>query len=215
MQTPPLPYAQDALMPHIGAETLCFIEQKILPKWASAVQLPKSDKGDGANADKNTQSARRLLRRVYAPRDPNGDPSDDRNARLATELYNHYFWLAHLSPKKQTPSDAFLAALLAHFGSLDKIHDLMQKAAACPDARWVWLAKDVQNPNAFAVVATANRPLEERFLPLAVCNLWQHAYYLDYRDRVGDYLSACFWRLTHWQNAERAWLSDAPWLWKD
>lgn len=188
-----LPYAMDALTPYISSETVCFIHQKIMPELASFITLPK----ETSLMDYLAQN-----------------PEDSISYRCATELYNHSFWLSHLNPTATPiamPRPLLMEAILHSFGSLQKLHSLMHDHAKHPDTRWLWLACQSNNPNKLSVVATCHQALDKSLYPLAACNLWQHAYYLDYRHRKHDYLDAYLQHLIHWHAAETAWTDNQRW----
>lgn len=189
---PKLPYPMDALAPHISGETLCFIHQQFMPALASQITLPK----DNTLMD-------------YLNCKPNNP--DDISYKSATELYNHSFWLAHLAPTPSEPRPSLSEAIVASFGSLDKLYSELHKAAHDFDNRWLWLACQITNPSKLVVVATVNRPLEDSLRPIAVCNLWQHAYYLDYRNRKSDYINAYLQHLINWHKAEMTWTDSQRW----
>lgn len=191
---PKLPFAPDALSPHISAETVCFVHQKIMPSYVQSLPTPK----------KNV-SFLGYLSKIE---------DESLGYRSATELYNHSFWLYHLNNKAisdNKPSDFLFARLISDFGSLDKFYAEFHKFAKHMDTRWVWL---VAQKDKLSVIATTNESvLSLGYKPLAVCNLWEHAYYLDYRNRRDDYVKAYLTYLLNWQHAEKAYHDSDAWVW--
>lgn len=166
------PYALDALSPHIGGETLCFIVERILPNYAH---------------HRTTQTP----------------------CPYAIELYHHAFWLHHLTGNYRSPSDLLMARICRDFGSFDKFHHEFTKHAHRLDVRFVWLVAD--NDRLKVITTDRQSILDTPYVPLFACNLWQHAYYLDYRNRASDYITACLGHLVDWQKAERAYLTGQIW----
>lgn len=193
---PKLPFDMDALSPYLGGETVCFIYQKILPFYQDNLAPPK----------KNLSFISYLTR-----------IEDEGVAyRNACELYHHCFWFYHLKPKpyqhSNEPSAELSARLLKDFGSMEKLHAEFLKHAKHPDVRWVWLAEQNQK---LSVVATITESiLSLGYKPIAACNLWEHAYFLDYRDRKSDYIKAYLTHLINWTAAESSLHDNTVWAWK-
>ena len=101
------------------------------------------------------------------------------------------------------PTGALAEAIQKNFGSLAKFKDQFTKAAVTLfGSGWAWL---VRNPDgSLAVLAThnADTPLRAGKTPLLCCDVWEHAYYIDYRNRRPDYVAA-FWKLIDWKAVEQ------------
>lgn len=191
---PKLPYPIDALSPFISGETLCFIHQKIMQDYVDTLPKPK----------KNSSFV------GYLSKIEDGSIG----YRSASELYHHGFWLYHLKPPqtRTAPSTALMERLLKDFGSIEKLHAEFLKHSKHPDVRWVWLVEQQQK---LSVIATTTESiLSLGCKPLAVCNLWEHAYYLDYRDRKADYIKSYLNELIHWERLESALYENDIWLWR-
>ena len=102
-------------------------------------------------------------------------------------------------PLRVRPGGAFLAAINKAFGSVDALKDTFTKESVGHfGAGWGWLVKD--RDGSLKVVSThdAGTPLTSGQKPLLTCDVWEHAYYIDYRNARGKYLKA-FWKLVNWQ----------------
>lgn len=121
------------------------------------------------------------------------------------ELSHHYFWLNHLTGTPKAPSETFLNKIYQEFGSLEKLHAEFVKHAHRLDVRFVWLVVD---KGKLRVVTTNNDSIfDSPYKPLLACNLWQHAYYLDWRDRADEYVKAWLTHLVDWQRVEFDYIS--------
>lgn len=194
---PKLPFDMDALSPYISGETLCFIHQKIMPAYCDAIVMPKKN-----------LSFISYLSRIE---------DEGISYRSASELYHHSFWLYHLRPQSaksshNAPSTALQEQLLKTFGSMEKLHAEFLKHAKHPDIRWVWLAE--QNQKLSVVGTITESILSLGYKPIAACNLWEHAYYLDYRDRKSDYIKTYLEHLIDWGRAETALHNNDVWAWR-
>ena len=114
-------------------------------------------------------------------------------------MWNHEFFFDELSPKAQTrPTGALLKAIDENFGSFDQLKDQMEKAAAglCGSG-WVWLAEDKSGKLAIVSEQNAGNPLRYGMKPLMCFDVWEHAYYIDYRNRRADFIKS-YWELIDW-----------------
>lgn len=195
---PDLPYPMDALSPYVSGETLCFIYQKIMPAYLEAYTQGKKQHHDTHKNAPNHESLDEYLAHTAA--------QQTAFYREATELYNHIFWLQHIAPKntrQNAPSPDFLQKILQDFGSMEKFCAEFLRHGAGIDVRWVWLL--TKDDKLSIAPSDTLSPLSLGYKPIAVCNLWQHAYYLDYRDRKMDYINAYLSHLIHWRKCEAAW----------
>ena len=116
--------------------------------------------------------------------------------------YNHsFFWNSLSATGGGTPSGHIAAAIDASFGSLQGFKDAFVAAGKSRfGSGWVWLVRDEDD---LEVVSTANAdtPLSAGRRPLLVCDVWEHAYYLDYQNRRGDYLRTFLDNLVNWSFA--------------
>ncbi|MHA3902344.1 superoxide dismutase [Fe] [Castellaniella sp. WN] len=182
---PPLPYAMDALAPHISQETLEYHYGK--HHQAYVTNLNKAIEG--------TELASLSLEDVI--RKSSGGVFNN-----AAQVWNHTFYWNSLSPKGGgEPSGALRQAIEAKWGSVDAFKTAFtQSAAGNFGSGWTWLVKKVDGgldivntSNAGTIVNTADKAL-------LTCDVWEHAYYIDYRNARPKYLEN-FWNLVNWDFA--------------
>lgn len=123
----------------------------------------------------------------------------------AAQIYNHDFFWNSLSPDQGgKPSGPILAAIEKSFGSFEKFKEEFTAAAVGHfGSGWIWLVQDTSS-NTLKVLQThdATNPLTECNLkPLLTCDLWEHAYYIDYKNDRAAFINV-FWNLVNWKFAE-------------
>lgn len=197
---PKVPYAMDALQPFVSGETLTFVHQGIMPQYY--LPIPRN---------KNAPQQLPIIEYLINQKDPTS------LYRHASEAYNHAFWLYSMKNNGGgRPSTNFLGKIEQNFGSFENFYTEFFRQATAPDAidaKWVWLASNEQGQ---LLVLTTDQfnPLTLGYIPLIACNLWQHAYYLDYRDRKADYVRDYLNHLINWQHAESTYYNPHIWLWQ-
>jgi Fe-Mn family superoxide dismutase len=121
----------------------------------------------------------------------------------AAQVWNHIFYFEGLKPGNNTLKGPFADVIKRNFGSVSFFKNSFIKAAlSLFGAGWVWL---VLNPKGLMEIiqkSNAGNPLRIGLIPLLTCDLWEHAYYLDYQDKRKDYLEA-FWKLINWEMIEK------------
>lgn len=182
LSLPPLPYEPDALAPRISAETL--------------------EHHYGRHHRGYVETANRLLAGKDAGGTQINDILLDANgplANAAAQAWNHAFYWQCMTPRPGRPGDRLAAALESAFGSLPAFEQAFKaEARQLFGSGWVWLVCNAEGE--LGVVATPNAGLrvhEDRLHPLLVCDVWEHAYYIDYRGDRGAYVEA-FWELINW-----------------
>jgi len=181
----PLPYARDALEPHISAETLDYHYGKHHQAYVTNLNnLIPGTEFEHAELEEIIQRA-------------SGGIFNN-----AAQIWNHSFYWNSLSPRGGgEPSGALADAIVSAFGSFEQFKQAFNQSAASNfGSGWTWLA---QRPDgALAIINTANAatPLTGEDRPLLVVDVWEHAYYIDYRNARPKYLEA-FWQLVHWEFA--------------
>jgi len=181
---PDLPYAPDALAPRMSKKTLELHHGK--HHAAYVAKLNKLIKG--------TQFADMPLEDIV--KRASGEIFDN-----AAQCWNHtFFWLG-LSPKKGTrPSPELNKALLGRFDSLpDFKKQFSETAINTFGSGWAWLASDGSGGVEVLSTHNAANPMTDGKVPLLTCDVWEHAYYVDYENRRPDYLAA-FWELVDWEH---------------
>lgn len=118
----------------------------------------------------------------------------------AAQVWNHtFYWEGFSGNGGGAPEGALLDAINRDFGSFESFQEAFTQAAATLfGSGWAWL---VQNPDGkLEIVQTGNaeNPMQTGKKPLLTCDVWEHAYYLDYQNRRPEYLAA-FWKIVDWQ----------------
>ena len=181
---PPLPYAEDALEPVISAETLRLHHGKHHKKYVdTANQLLAKEPIQASSLEGGVRAAKGKL------------------FNNAAQAWNHDFYWHSLSPRRQRPAGALLARLEKDFGSYERFADAFTAAAIGQfGSGWAWL---VDKEGRLQVMATpdAETPMAQGIKCLLTMDVWEHAYYLDYRNERERYVSAVADRL-NWEFAE-------------
>ena len=184
---PPLPYAEDALAPVISAETLRLHHGKHHKKYVDTMnQLLEKEGVQAASLEELVRMAKGKL------------------FNNAAQAWNHDFYWHSLSPKRQRPAGALLNRLEKDFGSYDAFAGKFAAAATGQfGSGWAWL---VEKDGRLEVMATANAdtPVAQGIRCLLTVDVWEHAYYVDYRNERERYVSAILERLNWEQAAARA-----------
>lgn len=122
----------------------------------------------------------------------------------AAQAWNHTFFFDTLSPTpKKAPTDRLKALIDHYFGSVVQfVTDFNKTAMALFGSGWVWLAQDSHDRLMLLSTHNADTPLREELNPLLVVDVWEHAYYIDYRNRRADYLNSV-WELIDWAIVEK------------
>jgi superoxide dismutase, Fe-Mn family len=118
----------------------------------------------------------------------------------AAQVWNHTFYFESFShdPRK-VPTGVLQDAIKGSFGSLDAFKDQFNKAAATLfGAGWVWLVKNGDGTLQIIQESNAGNPLKKGLKPILTCDVWEHAYYIDYRNRRPDYIKS-FWEILDWE----------------
>ena len=184
-ELPALPYAKDALAPHISAETLEYHYGKHHQAYVTNLN----------NLIKGTAFEGKTLEEIVRS-------SDGGVFNNAAQVWNHTFYWNCLKPEGGgEPSGALADAIAKTFGSFAAFKEEFTKTAIGTfGSGWAWL---VQRPDgSLGLVSTPNAatPLTGADKALLTCDVWEHAYYIDYRNARPKYLEA-FWNLANWEFA--------------
>ena len=179
---PALPYAMDALAPHISKETLEFHYGKHHQTYVTNLN----------NLIKGTEFETASLEDIV--RKSSGGVFNN-----AAQVWNHTFYWHCLAPNAGgAPTGALAEAINAKWGSFDAFKDAFTKSAVGNfGSGWTWLVKKADGSLDIVNTSNAATPLTGADKPLMTCDVWEHAYYVDYRNRRPDYLGA-FWALVNW-----------------
>ncbi len=186
-QLPPLPYAMDALQPHISRETLEYHYGKHHQAYVN--KLNELIPGTEFENLKLEDIVRKAQGAIF---------------NQAAQIWNHTFYWHSLSPQGGgKPRGKVAQAIDAKFGSFDAFKDKMSAAAvAVFGSGWAWLVKHPDGSLGIESTSNANTPLTTDNKPLLTCDVWEHAYYIDYRNKRPDYVAA-YWNLVSWEFAEK------------
>lgn len=179
----PLPYSYDALAPEISAETLRFHHDK-----HAAGYVAKLNELTAGTPCESMTLAEIIMK------------SDGAIFNNAAQTWNHEFYFGALSPNAQhAPQGALAEAVDAAFGSFDKFKEQMTAAAtALFGSGYVWLTEDMNGRLAIQSTANADNPMKHGYRPLLCIDVWEHAYYIDYRNRRADAVKA-IWNRIDWK----------------
>lgn len=118
----------------------------------------------------------------------------------AAQVWNHSFYFASFDPSGlKKPTGTLSEAINNQFGSLEKFQEEFSKAAGTLfGSGWAWLSKDKNGNLHITWESNAGNPLLKGLKPILTCDVWEHAYYLDYQNRRPDYIKA-FWDILDWE----------------
>jgi len=179
---PPLPYAKDALQPHMSAETLEYHYGKHHQAYVTNLN----------NLIKGTEFENLSLEEIIKK-------SSGGIFNNAAQVWNHTFFWNGMAPNAGgAPTGAVADAINAKWGSFDKFKEEFQKSAVGNfGSGWTWL---VQKDGGVDIVNTSNAgtPLTGTDKPLLTCDVWEHAYYIDYRNARPKFVEG-YWNLVNWE----------------
>lgn len=180
---PQLPYAKDALNPHISAETIDYHYGKHHQAYVD--NLNKLIKG--------TQFENMPLEDII--RKASGGIFNN-----AAQVFNHTFYWNCLRPGGGgEPKGPLAEAIKKSFGSFAEFKEKMtQTAVTTFGSGWAWLVKKADGSLEIVSTSNAGNPLTEGKKPLLTCDVWEHAYYIDRRNARPKYVEA-FWNLVNWE----------------
>ena len=179
---PALPYELNALEPHISKETLEFHHGKHHQTYITNLN----------NLIKDTEFADMSLEDIVKK-------SSGGMFNNAAQVWNHSFYWNCLSPNGGgQPSGSLADAINSTFGSFDKFKEEFTKTAVTTfGSGWGWLVKKADGSLALVSTSNAATPMTSGQTALLTCDVWEHAYYIDYRNARPKYLEA-FWKLVNW-----------------
>jgi len=185
IELPALPYAKDALAPHISEETLEFHYGKHHQTYVTNLN----------NLIAGTSFEDASLESIVAR-------SEGGMFNNAAQIWNHTFYWNSLSPNGGgAPSAALAEAINSTFGSFDAFKEAFTKCAVTTfGSGWAWLVQNADGSLELVSTSNAGCPLTTGQTPLFTCDVWEHAYYIDYRNARPKYLEA-FWALVNWEFA--------------
>jgi Fe-Mn family superoxide dismutase len=184
---PQLPWSSGALVPQMSAKTLDLHYGK--HHAAYVAKLNQLIKG--------TRFAEMTLEDIVRQ-------SDGAIFNNAAQHWNHsFFWLGLRPAGGAGPGADLRAAIVSRFGSLPEFRKRFAEAAVDNfGSGWTWLVTDHRGSLDIVSTGNADNPLRDGKTPLLACDVWEHAYYLDYQNRRPDYLAA-FWALVDWERVSK------------
>jgi len=182
---PDLPYAQDALAPHISEETLQFHHGKHHAGYVTKLNAAI----DGSDFD--GKSLEEIILKAEGGVFNN-----------AAQIWNHTFYWNSMTPNKTEVHGKVADAINKSFGDFDKFKEEFTAAATGHfGSGWAWLVKDKDGSVKVVSSHDAGNPMRDGATPLLTCDVWEHAFYIDYRNDKASYVKA-FWELVNWDFAE-------------
>ncbi len=183
LELPELPYALDDLEPYISGKTM---ELHYLKYHANYIKRINSLVAGTNFENKDIETIIKV--------------ADGAIFNFAAQVWNHTFYFKSLNPESVSLKDNSLKeVIIENFGSVEFLKILFTKTAlSLFGVGWVWLVLNSKGGVEIVRENNAGNPLRRGLIPLLVCDLWEHAYYLDYNDRTEDYLNA-FWELVNWR----------------
>jgi Fe-Mn family superoxide dismutase len=187
-ELPPLPYAKDALAPHMSAETLEYHYGKHHQTYVTKLNemIPSTEFENMQLEEIVKKSSGGLFNN-------------------AAQVWNHTFFWNCLSPNGGgEPKGALAEAINKSFGSFENFKkEFTDKTITVFGSGWCWLVKKGDGSLEIRQTANAHTPLEDDSVKTVLtCDIWEHAYYIDYRNVRPKFLEA-FWNLVNWDFAEK------------
>jgi Fe-Mn family superoxide dismutase len=182
-ELPPLPYAQDSLAPYMSAETLEYHYGKHHKAYVDNLNklLPGTEFENATLEHIIKKSAGGMFNN-------------------AAQVWNHTFFWHCLSPQGGgEPTGELAKKIIQTFGSVESFKEqFSQKAITTFGSGWAWLVKTVDGELEIISTSNAGTPMTEHKTALLTCDVWEHAYYIDYRNARPKFLEA-FWKLVNWK----------------
>ena len=177
-----LPYASDSLVPHISAETIEYHYGKHHKAYVDNLNRLIRD------TELENMSLEEIIQN-----------SSGGIFNNAAQVWNHTFYWNCISPKGGgEPTGEIASAINKSFGSFEEFKGKFTNAAVTLfGSGWTWLIKNADGSLSVETTSNAGTPLKEGRKTLLTCDVWEHAYYIDYRNARAKYVEA-FWELVNW-----------------
>jgi Fe-Mn family superoxide dismutase len=181
-ELPKLPYAADALHPHISKQTIDFHYGKHHQAYINNLN----------NLVPGTPFENATLETIIKE-------ADGGIFNNGAQVWNHTFYFESFSPSgNRQPIGALGDAINKAFGSFEAFREQFTKSSVTLfGSGWAWLVKTPEGNLSITQEANAGNPLRKGLIPIMTCDVWEHAYYLDYQNKRPDYLHA-FWNIIDW-----------------
>ncbi|MEQ9011529.1 Fe-Mn family superoxide dismutase [Algiphilus sp.] len=183
---PDLPYAREALEPHMSAETLDYHHGKHHKTYVDTAN----------NLISGTEYEQMPLEEIIVK-------SSGKLFNQTAQIWNHSFFWQCLTPNQTQPGKKLTDALVKEFGGIEDFKKLFTETAIGTfGSGWAWLVKKPDGSLAVTSTSNAGTPLIDGDRALLTCDVWEHAYYIDHRNARPKYLEA-FWQLVNWEFVEQ------------
>ncbi|HDZ40486.1 MAG TPA: superoxide dismutase [Bacteroidetes bacterium] len=179
---PKLPFERDALKPYISEETIEYHygkhHQAYVDKLNALIPGTKFEDADLVTIIKN---------------------ADGGIFNNAAQVWNHTFYFEGFSGSgRREPAGELAEAVKASFGSFEKFkEDFGNAAVSLFGSGWAWLVKNNNGSLSILQKSNAENPVRNGLKPVLTCDVWEHAYYIDYRNKRPDYIKS-FWEIIDW-----------------
>lgn len=186
-ELPPLPYAPEALEPVISANTIRFHHGKHHLAYVNNLN----------NLIAGTKFENATLKEIILE-------SEGGIFNNGAQVWNHTFYWESLGAKGSEPSGELLEKINTHFGTFENFKVVFTDAAVKQfGSGWAWLVENKEGVLKIVTTSNAGNPMRDGLKPLLTCDVWEHAYYLDFQNRRPDYVKE-FWKIVNWEKvAER------------
>lgn len=181
-ELPKLPYELNALEPYVNKKTLEFHYGKHHQAYVNNLNnLVQGTKFENASLEEIIQE------------------SDGGIFNNGAQVWNHTFYFSSFSPtSSKEPSGVLKEAIQKDFGSFSEFKEKFSKSAATLfGSGWAWLVKKEDGKLDIIQKSNAGNPIKDGLTPLLTCDVWEHAYYLDYQNNRPDYINS-FWEILNW-----------------
>jgi Fe-Mn family superoxide dismutase len=181
-----LPFAENAMEPFLSAETIQYHYGKHHTGYVNKLnELIK-----GTEFDKMSLAA--IIRGADGPIFNN-----------AAQIFNHSFYWSCLGVSPSAPKGKLLEKIDNDFGSFEALkEEFIKMGTSLFGSGWVWLVREPKGELMIKQTSNAHTPLSSNLIPIFVCDVWEHAYYIDYRNARPDYLKE-FWEHINWEVASK------------
>ena len=182
-QLPELPYGKDSLVPHISAETIEYHYGKHHKAYVDNINRLIT----------GTEFEKMSLKEII-------QKSSGGIFNNAAQVWNHTFYWNCLSPNGGgEPTRELANAITKQFGAFTQFKEKFTNAAVTLfGSGWAWLVKNADGSLSIETTSNAGNPLKVGKKSLLTCDIWEHAYYIDYRNARAKYIDA-FWNLVNWE----------------
>ncbi len=191
---PELKFKTDALAPIISQETIVLHHGKHLNGYITNLN----------NLIANTSLEDKSLEEIIVESSAGEFENSTAIFNNAAQTFNHNLYFDSISPKaiyqeNNLPEGKLAEMINTFFASFANFKEIFSKSAASLfGSGWVWLSKDTEDKLVITSESNAGCPLTHSLSPILVIDVWEHAYYVDYRNRRADYIEA-FWKIIDWK----------------